>query len=151
MSDQDIARARAGLPGWASQSHRNFEALVEVLNAPAQRSAEDPLTLLPYLQRYVSELPLDEFEERDWVTLHTDLASFVAEVMVRKHAAAWVVREAPGTPRGFRYVLEVRNPSGTGVVDPFEVVAAELRSRPIEIIRMVASAELTAGATRRYG
>ena len=146
MSEEDIARARAGLPEWARQSHRNFEALVRVLNAPAEQSAEDPLTLLPYLQRYVSMLPLDQFEQSDWVTLHSDLASFVAEVMVKKHRGQWAVREAPNAPRGFRYVIEV----GGGMVDPFEVVAHELRARPIEVTRMIASAELTAGVTRPY-
>ncbi|MFC5924257.1 hypothetical protein [Micromonospora vulcania] len=146
-----MAEARDELPTWASESHQNFEEFAKELNAPAQALAGDPFALVPYLQAYLSELPLSQFEQDDWVTLHTDLASFLAEFMIRNHAASWVVREAPNSPRGFRYVLAVDQPvAGAGVVDPFEVVATEIRALPIEVTRMIANAELTAGVTRRY-
>ncbi|GAB3960176.1 hypothetical protein GCM10027614_81350 [Micromonospora vulcania] len=98
MSGNGLAEARDELPTWASESHQNFEEFAKELNAPAQALAGDPFALVPYLQAYLSELPLSQFEQDDWVTLHTDLASFLAEFMIRNHAASWVVREAPNSP-----------------------------------------------------
>ncbi|MEU8424475.1 hypothetical protein AB0C15_26750 [Micromonospora sp. NPDC048835] len=151
MSNNGMAQAQDELPTWASDSHQNFEEFAQETNAPVQALSGDPIALVPYVQVYLSGLPLAEFTQDDWVTLHTDLASFLAELMIRNHAASWVVREAPSSPRGFRYVLAVDRPlAGSGVVDPFEVVASEFRSPPIEVARMIATAELTAGVTRRY-
>ncbi|GGM21475.1 hypothetical protein ACFFX1_00545 [Dactylosporangium sucinum] len=142
---ENAAQAREDLPVWASESHQNFEALVRGLDAPAQAVAADPFVLVPYLQAYVSGLPLSEFQQDDWVTLHTDLGSFVAEYMIVKHGARWAIRDAPRSPRGFRYVIE----TASGFVDPFAVVATEFRALPIEITRMIASAELTTGVIRQ--
>ncbi len=146
-----MAQAHDELPTWAGDSHQSFQEFAKETNAPAEALTGDPIALVPYLRAYLSELPLNEFTQDDWVTLHTDLASFLAEFMITNHAASWAVREAPNSPRGFRYVLAVDRPvAGSGVVDPFEVVASELRSPPIEVARMIATAELTAGVTRRY-
>lgn len=151
MSAEDAAAARADLSTWASDCRRNFQELIQVLGAPAEQVAADPFTVVPYLQVYLSELPLREFERDDWVALHSDLATILAEYMIRKHGGGWVVRDAPRAPRGFRYVIQVSRPlSGDGVVDPFEVVAQEFKTPPVEVIRMLAAAELTAGVTRNY-
>jgi hypothetical protein len=151
MSAEDAAAAQAELSTWASDCRRNFQELIQMLGAPAQQVAADPFTIVPYLQSYLSELPLSQFERDDWVTLHSDLATILAEYMISKHGARWVVRDAPRAPRGFRYVLQAdRRLTGDGIVDPFEVVAQEFRTPPIEVIRMLAAAELTAGVTRDY-
>ncbi|MFD7839373.1 pentapeptide repeat-containing protein [Streptomyces sp. NPDC059761] len=44
----------------------------------------DPLSLIPALQDYVSRAPLGDFEQSDWITLHSDLMFYAA-------------------PRGYRY------------------------------------------------
>lgn len=151
MNAEDATAAQGELSTWASDCRRNFQELIQMLGAPAQQVATDLFTVVPYLQAYLSELPLSEFERDDWATLHSDLATVLAEYMIRKHGAAWVVRDAPRAPRGFRFALQVDRPlTGDGVVDPFEVVAQEFKTPPIEVIRMLAAAELTASVTRNY-
>ncbi len=151
MSAEDAAAAQADLSTWASDCRRNFQEILQMLGAPADQVAADPFAVVPYLQVYLSELPLREFERDDWVSLHSDLATVLAEYMIRKHGGSWVVRDAPRAPRGFRYVIQVPRPlTGNGVVDPFEVVAQEFKTPPLEVIRMLAAAELTAGVTRNY-
>ena len=129
--------ARAGLPGWTDEQRRAYQGFVKVIEAPA----DDPFMAIPHLQQYVDSLPLDEFEQSDWVTLHADLVCFLAESMIVRFGASWQVREAAETPRGYRYVLRL----GTHDVDPFEVVAQEFRNQPIDVVRMLATTELNLG------
>jgi hypothetical protein len=140
--------ARAGLHDWAAGLRDNFDSVIELVGAPAGEADRDPVSALPYLQTYLDELPLAEFETDDWVTLHTDLVSFLARAMTVQRNASWQVRKAPGAPRGYRYVLRATDAHGAAHdVDPFEVVAQEFRRRPIEVARMLASTELSLGAT----
>ena len=78
----------AALSQWSEDTSGNTEELADMLGITPAEHAEDPLTLLAPLQEYVSQLPLDDFEQSDWVALHTDLASFVADVLAR-HDASW--------------------------------------------------------------
>jgi hypothetical protein len=94
-------------------------------------------------------MPLDEFETEDWATLHADVVSFLVKVMTVRYGATWQVRDAPDSPRGYRYVLRATDARGAShEVDPFEVVAQEFQRRPIDVARMLASTELSLGAAR---
>lgn len=95
----------------------------------------------------MSRLPLDEFEPDDWVTLHNDLAAYVADVGIREHGASWKVLDDETSPRGFRYVIQGAARDGeAGYVAPFDVVMEEFGNLPIQIARMLANAEVTIGA-----
>jgi hypothetical protein len=147
MEPNAVEGGRAGLAGFAEELSGNFESVAKVVGAPVAAAERDPLSVLPFLQVWVSEMPLDEFEEEDWATLHADLVSFLAKVMSVKYGATWVVRESPTSPRGYRYVLRATDARGAArEVDPFEVVAQELQRRPIEVARMLAATELSLGA-----
>ena len=150
MTDpKTVDNARAGLAEWSAGSRDNFHAVTEVVGAPSGGADRDPISILSYLQRYINELPLDEFEESDWVTLHTDIVSFLAMAMAVERRASWQVRDAPDSTRGYRYVLSAFDAQGnTHDVDPFEVVAQELQHRPIEVARILANAEVSLGAPR---
>ena len=102
------------------------------------------MSLIPALQGYVSRAPLSEFEQSDWITLHSDLMSYVADYLIQKHGAQWKVADDPSVPRGYRYVIEATGRDGvTRRIDPADVVRMEFSNLPIEIPRMLASAELT--------
>ena len=150
MMDSNPAEAgRAGLAEFVQELEENFDSVADVVGAPLTQAHADPLSVLPYLQTYIAELPLDQFETQDWTTLHADLVSFLARVMRDRYGASWNVREAPNSPRGYRYVLRATDPQGvTHDVDPFEVVAQEFQRRPIEVPRMLAATELSLGANR---
>ncbi|MEV6491971.1 hypothetical protein AB0M20_25645 [Actinoplanes sp. NPDC051633] len=149
MTDSSrVDEARSGLPDWAADLRDNFDSVIEVVGAPPGEADSDPVSVLPYLQSYINELPLEEFENSDWATLHTDIVSFLARVMAVDRRATWQVREAPNSPRGYRYVLRATDAQGNAHdVDPFEVVAQEFQRRPIDVARMVADTELSLGAT----
>jgi len=145
----DPNAARAGLADFAQEMARNFESVAKVVDAPLAEADRDPLSVLPYLQVYISQMPLDEFETEDWATLHADVVSFLAKVMTVRYGASWQIRDAPDSPRGYRYVLRATDARGaTHEVDPFEVVAQEFQRRPIDVGRMLASTELSLGAAR---
>ncbi len=115
-----------------------------MLGVSVDAYSNDPLILAPALQNYVSRLPLDEFEQSDWATLHSDLMAYVADFLIHQHGAQWLVVDDTTTPRGFRYVIEASGRDDeTRRIDPLDVVMAEFHNLPVDIIRMLASAELT--------
>jgi hypothetical protein len=121
-----------------------------MLGVPSHVYTEDPLSLIPALQNYVSRLPLNEFEQSDWVTLHSHLASYLADVLIRRHNATWKAVEDPAGALRFRYVIEAQGLDGNAHrVDPADVVMVEFRELPVEIIRMLANAELTLHLSQR--
>ncbi|MFI7094855.1 hypothetical protein [Streptomyces lydicus] len=147
MQISEADQARANLEQWAQDAHENVLGIADMLNVPSEQYEQDALILIGPLQDYVSKLPLDEFEQDDWVTLHNDLASYVADVGIREHGASWKVLDDETAPRGFRYVIEGTAPDGeASYVDPFDVVMEEFGNLPIQIARMLANAEVTIGA-----
>ncbi len=131
------------LERWAEEGHRNIVGVAAMLGVPEEVYESDPISLIPALQRYVQRLPLAEFEEPDWVTLQTDLMSYVADFLVRHYGARWAVAQDPAAPRGYRYVIEAVGRDGaTRQLDPAAAVVREIRHAPLEITRMLAAAEL---------
>ena len=149
MSGKSADDARAGLTEWADDAQAVAADLADMLGIEAADYAADPLAALGGWQDHVSRLPFDEFEDEDWQTLHSDLASYLADVLTRRADAVWQVVDDPGTPRGFRYLLFARSPDGRILsVDPHDIVLTELQNPPIEIIRMIAGAETALGISR---
>ncbi|MEU8465918.1 hypothetical protein [Streptomyces sp. NPDC029003] len=129
---------------WRDGGHENAVELADMLGVPAEAYESDPISLVPALQGYVDRLPLTEFEQSDWVTLQADLTSYLADVLVRRHGASWVIDIAPGNPREHRYVIEAEGLDGAvRRVDPADVISIEMKEQPITIIRMLANAEYT--------
>jgi hypothetical protein len=132
------------LRDWVEGERRNVIGMADVLGVSSDTYARDPLSLVPALQDYVSRAPLDEFEQSDWITLHADLMSYVADYLIQKHGASWSIADDPAAPRGYRFVIEATGRDGQARrVDPFDVVGEEIGSLPIEVTRMLARAELT--------
>ncbi|GAA3724400.1 hypothetical protein [Streptomyces tremellae] len=127
---------------WSEGAHRNAVGLATALGLPAERYAEDALLLMPALQNYVDLLPLGEFEKEDWIALHTDLTSYLGDVLVRRWGAAWGKVEDPDSPVGHRYVVEATGlDNAVHQVEPYDVVMEEFENPPIGIGRMLANAE----------
>ncbi|MFJ3204420.1 hypothetical protein [Streptomyces sp. NPDC086989] len=132
------------LQGWIEEGRRNIVDVADMLGVAPEIYTRDPISLIPALQDYVSRAPLSEFEQADWITLHSDLMSYVADYLIQKHGAQWNVAHDPSAPRGYRYVIAATGRDGiTRRIDPADVVRKEFASLPIEIPRMLASAELT--------
>ncbi|WJV46467.1 hypothetical protein [Streptomyces flavofungini] len=148
MRDAKSDGSEIGIQQWAEEAHQNAGHLAAMLGVARDLFEADPLALLPGLQNYASRLPLDQFEQSDWITLHSDLTSFLGDVLVRRRGAAWVRGADPSSPTGYRYYLEVTGPDGvTRRVEPYDVVMEEFSNLPIEIARMIANAEVTLGVS----
>lgn len=129
---------------WRDGNHANARGIADMLGVPPEAYAADPLILIPALQDYVDRAPLDEFEQSDWITFRCDLVSYLADVIIRRHGAAWRIADDPRHPRGYCYVLEARGQEGNiHRVDPFDVITLELREPRIEIVSLIATAEYT--------
>ncbi|MFF6782792.1 hypothetical protein [Streptomyces sp. NPDC012510] len=134
------------LEEWAEERRRNAIDIADMLGVPAEIYSRDPVSVIPALDDYVSRAPLDEFEESDWVTLHLDLVSFVADFLIQTYGARWLLVDDPASPTGYRFVVEATGRDGLiRRVDPIDVVRAEFANRPLEITRLLASAQLTLG------
>ncbi|MFG2411128.1 hypothetical protein [Streptomyces goshikiensis] len=131
------------LQGWMEEGRRNVVDVADMLGVPPEMYAHDPMSLIPALQEYVSRAPLNEFEQADWVTLHSDLMSYVADYLVQKHGARWTVAEDPAVPRGYRFVIEATGrDEQIRRIDPIDVVMKEFSTLPVDITRMLATVEL---------
>ncbi|MGI5450952.1 hypothetical protein ACQEVM_35300 [Streptomyces sp. CA-243310] len=134
------------LQGWVEEGRRNVEDVADMLGVPPEVYARDPLSLIPALQEYVSRAPLGAFEPSDWITLHSDLMSYVADYLTRRHGARWTVAQDARVPRGHRFVIEATGRDGRiRGIDPIDVVRREFSDLPIDIARMLATAELSLG------
>ncbi|MFI6089561.1 hypothetical protein [Streptomyces sp. NPDC051218] len=132
------------LERWIEDSHRNIVGIADMLGVASDVYTSDPMKLVPALQDYVSRLPFREFEQSDWLTLLSDLMSYVSDFLIEKHGARWNVVDDATAPRGYRYVIEAEGRDGqTRRIDPADVVRVEFGNLPIEVTRMLASAELT--------
>ncbi|MEU2128213.1 hypothetical protein [Streptomyces sp. NPDC018352] len=140
---------RAGTPEpdlkrWSEEGRQTVIDIADMLGVPPTTYTRDPLSLIPALQNYVSRLPLDQFDQSDWATLHSDLMSYVSDFLIQKHGARWTVVDDSTAARGYRYVIEAEDRDGENrKIDPADVVMAEFKNLPIEVTRMLASAELT--------
>ncbi|MFD9107061.1 hypothetical protein [Streptomyces bottropensis] len=140
------------LQQWTEEGRLNIIDVADMLGVPPEVYTRDPMSLIPALQDYVSRAPLDEFEQSDWITLHADLTSYVADFLIQKYGARWAVTDDATVPRGHRYVIEATGlDRQTHQVDPTEVVKMEFASPPIDIVRMLATAELTLHLTSETG
>ena len=136
------------LERWESQRQAALAAFMDALGAGDLDLDADPLTLLPYLNRFVAVQDYDDFDEDDWLYLHTMLAAYIADVLIRKYGARWRLRN---DSRGPNYMLAAIGYDGCEhEVSPLDVVYVSLRDIPPEPTHMLANAELTAHLVRRY-
>jgi hypothetical protein len=142
MQNNTSAGSAADVSGWAEGAHRNAAHLASMVGVTREQFDSDPLAALPGLQSYVSRLPLDQFEQSDWITLHTDLVSFLGDVLVRRRGGHWTKVDDPDSPAGYRYFIEASSLDGrVRQVEPYDVVMEEFEHLPIEVTRMIANAE----------
>ncbi|WP_432067173.1 hypothetical protein [Streptomyces sp. C10-9-1] len=154
MQNKASAGSDVDVMNWAEGAHRNAANLAAMIGVPQEQFEADPLAALPGLQNYVSRLPLEEFEQSDWITLHTDLVSFLGDVLVRRRRGLWKRIESAQSPTAYQYVIEAPGLDGNLYqVEPYDVVMEEFEHLPIEITRMIANAEaaLRVGALRSEG
>ncbi|WPW30466.1 hypothetical protein P6B95_25910 [Streptomyces atratus] len=148
-----MARAGAPVPDlehWITEGRQTVIDIADMLGVPPAVYTRDPLTLIPALQNYVSRLPFGQFEQSDWGTLHSDLMSYVSDFLIETHDARWVVVDDSAMPRDYRYVIEVEGRDGEiRKIDPSDIVIAEFSNTPIEITKMLSSAEVTLRLTPR--
>ncbi|SUD49360.1 Uncharacterised protein [Nocardia otitidiscaviarum] len=136
-----IEQARQGLSQWSSDCLANAAEMSDILGADADDYVRDPVTAFGAWQTYVDDLPFEELEHSDWVTLRTDLVSYLADILVRKFGAEWDVIADDLAPRGFRYVIVVRDEhSRIRSVDLFVLVNQMVASAGSELLSVLSAA-----------
>ncbi|MFF7382917.1 hypothetical protein [Streptomyces griseoluteus] len=134
------------LRAWAEGEAANACWFADALGVPPEVYGRDPASLVPALQDYVSRVPFAEFEQSDWITLHADLMSYVADHLVRTYQARWNVVTDDTSPSGYRYVIEAAGRDGRHRrLDPARLVGEELSGLPLEVTRLLARAEAALG------
>lgn len=124
--------------------------MIDALGGDVGAFDRDPLTAVSLLDDFVARSPWQEFEEDDWIWLHTQLTAFVAEVLVRVYGGAWKAVVNPAAPRGWTPVVEVLGADGhLRQVDVMSLVYEELHPVPQRIPRLVQRAAELAGQARQ--
>jgi hypothetical protein len=143
-----MPQQEADLDAWEHERQDALTGFMEALDAGDLDLEADPLAFLPYLNRFVADQDYDTFDQDDWQYLHTILAAFIADVLIRKYGAHWRLRR---DSRGANYMLVTTGYDGHEYeVSPMDVVYDGLKDVPPAVTRMLASAELTAHVVRRY-
>ncbi|CAL9280195.1 hypothetical protein SUDANB180_07348 [Streptomyces sp. enrichment culture] len=142
--------SRPDIQEWAEQVHRTTLDVADMLGVSPEACARDPMSLIPALQGWVSRAPLDEFGHPDWLALHEDLLCCLSDFLIRRHGARWQAQRDSVTSSGYRYVIEATGVDGrTRRLDPDGIVRRELAALPIDVVRMLATAELELRLTRQ--
>ncbi|MEV3993594.1 hypothetical protein AB0J57_32320 [Streptomyces sp. NPDC049837] len=132
--------------GFARGAGPAIRDMIAALGGDLQVFDRDPLTAVPLLDDFVLRSPWAQFEEDDWVWLHTQLTAFVAEVLVRVYGGVWKARTDPGAPLGWVPVIEVLGADGLPRQVPvMAVVYEELHPVPQRIPRLIERAVGLAG------
>lgn len=143
-----MPRQDTSLGTWEHERQQALRGFMEALDAGDLDLDADPLAFLPYLNRFVADQDYAGFHEDDWRYLHTILAAYIAEVLIRKHGARWRLRH---DSRGPNYMLVTTGLDGREYeTSPLDVVYFGLKELPPEPTRMLATAELTAHVVARY-
>lgn len=136
------------LQTWESNRQEALSGLMQALDAGDLDLDADPLAFAPALDRFAAEQDYDALDEDDWLWLHAALAAYLAEVLIRKYDACWRLRH---DSRGPNYMLVVTGYDGQEhEVSPMDVVYEDLKELPPVVLRMVATAELTAKLVRQH-
>jgi hypothetical protein len=143
-----LTQPATDLESWERGRQEALAGLIEALEVGELDLDADPLALLPHLNRLVADQDYDGLDQDDWLYLHSILAAFIADVLIRKHGARWRLRH---DARGPNYMLVTCGyDGGEYEVSPMDVVYHGLQDLPPVVTRMLATAELTAHVTRRY-
>jgi hypothetical protein len=143
-----MAPPETDLETWERERQAALADLMDALDAGDLDLDADPLAFLPYLNRFISEQDYDTFDQDDWRYLHTILAAFIADVLIRKYGAHWRLRQDSHGPN---YMLVTTGYDGHAYeTSPMDVVYDDLKDLPPVVTRMLATAELTAHVVRRY-
>lgn len=136
------------IDSWERQRQEALASLMEALDADDVDLDDDPLAFAAHLDYFLLNQDYDELENDDWIWLQAALASYLAEVLIRKYGAYWrLIHDS----RGPNYMLVARGIDGQEhEVSPSDVVHLELRQRPPNMLRIVANAELAASLTPTY-
>jgi hypothetical protein len=136
------------LDAWERERQVALTGFMEALEAGDLDLDADPLAFLPYLNQFVADQEYDSFDQDDWQYLHSILAAFIADVLIRKYGAHWRLRH---DSRGANYMLVTTGYDGHEYeVSPMDVVYDGLKDVPPAVTQMLATAELTAHVVRRY-
>lgn len=143
-----IDQARAGLAEWASGGNESVYSMAAEFGASRESVEADPLSILPRWNDFISRLPLDEFDDDDWFWLQSQVAAYLAFVLIRVHGGRWDVVPDEASPDRFVYVVAVTGWDGRERnVDLLDLVYLDLAERPPVVTRMLGNAEVAAGVT----
>jgi hypothetical protein len=137
--DIDMAR-------WESQGRAAISDMIDALGGDLDAFHRDPLSAVPIMDRFVLRIPWQQFEEDDWLWIHTQLVAFIAEVLKHHYGGVWKRLPAPDTPPGWRPVMEVLGEDRqTRHVALMDLVLEELHPVPQRIPRLIERAVRLAG------
>jgi hypothetical protein len=136
------------LSTWESERRLALAGLMEALDAGELDLDADPLAFAGVLDRFLAGQDYATLEQDDWIWLNTSLAAYVAEVLIRKYGAHWRLEH---DARGPNYMLVAQGRDGREhAVSPMDVVYDDFRQLPPVVLRMIATAELTANLVPAY-
>lgn len=134
------------LEEWASGAQPAIRDLIDGLGGDVEAFDADPLSAVAVLDDLIIRMPWQDFENDDWIWIHSQLSAFVAVFLIHHFGGEWKAVPAPSAPGGWMPVIEVRGKDGhPHRVAPVELVHQELHPVPQRIPRLVERATDLAG------
>lgn len=131
---------------WANGARPAIRGMIGSLGGDVEAFDSDPLSAVALLDDFILRMPWEEFEDDDWVWIHTQLAAFVAECLIHHYGGVWKAVPDPSTPQGWTPVIEVRGNDGLlRHVAPMALVHQELHPVPQRLPHLVERATNLAG------
>ncbi|MEV8021819.1 hypothetical protein AB0O76_36940 [Streptomyces sp. NPDC086554] len=126
------------LEEWALGAHNAIRAMVDSVGGDVAVFDHDPLTFQTTLDDFVTRLPFKEFEEDDWIWLHSQLVAYTADILIRNYGGRWArLTDASLTP-SHRYLIAAVSQDGVPRhIDLHSLVFEHLHPVPQRIPRLI--------------
>lgn len=130
----DAAGTPPRLDHWAHGAHSAIRAMVESIGGNVAAFDRDPLTFQAPLDDFVARLPWRDFEQEDWIWLHSQLVAYAAEILIRTRGGRWMRVTDASASTGHRYLISLTGRDGsTRQVDLHTLVLDHLHPVPQRI------------------
>ncbi|MFD4567434.1 hypothetical protein ACFWOX_24015 [Streptomyces sp. NPDC058467] len=74
---------------WASGARPAIRDMIDSLGGDVEAFDADPLSAVAVLDDLINRMPWRQFEENNWVWIHSELSAFIAEVLIHHYGGVW--------------------------------------------------------------
>ncbi|MFD4626117.1 hypothetical protein [Streptomyces sp. NPDC058475] len=86
---------------WASGARPAIRDMIDSLGGDVEAFDAGPLSAVAVLDDLINRMPWRQFEENNWVWIHSELSAFIAEVLIHHYGGVWKAVPDASAPQGW--------------------------------------------------